>query len=48
MRTGRSTGPRSPGVLLLTTTVAIAAAASIGVGCNGKIGNSPGGDRRQR
>ena len=43
MRTGRSTGPRSPGVLLLTTTVAIAAVASVGIGCTGKIGNGSAG-----
>ena len=43
MRTGRSTGPRSPGVLLLTTTVAIAAVAHVGIGCTGKIGNGSAG-----
>ena len=43
MRTGRSTGPRSPGVLLLTTTVVIAAVAHVGIGCTGKIGNGSAG-----
>ena len=44
MRTGRSTGPRSPGVLLLTMTVAIAAVAALPcVGCNGNIGNGATG-----
>ncbi len=44
MRTGRSTGPRSPGVLLMTMTVAIAAVAALPcAGCNGNIGNGATG-----